>query len=179
MRIAISGTHRTGKTTLVEQLHRALPAYAAVGEPYWQMVEEGHAFGALPSLDDFELQLERAVQLLEEADDNTLFDRCPADLLAYLLTHHDADQFELEDWLPRSQAAMQRLDLLVFVPIEDPDRIPVDDTDDEDLRLRVDEELRDIVVADRWGFATETVEVLGDTSERLHQVLRCVAPTRT
>lgn len=68
---------------------------------------------------------------------------------------------------------------MVFVPIEVPDRIPFDEADDEVLRQHVDDELRDIVIADRWGIGTETVEVMGDTSERLRQVLRYVAPTRT
>ena len=34
MKIAVSGTHCTGKTTLVEELHLALPGYVTVAEPY-------------------------------------------------------------------------------------------------------------------------------------------------
>src|SRR6185369_13261844 len=60
MKIAVSGAHRTGKTTLVEELCRALPAYIAVDEPYHLLEEEGHEFAEMPSLEDFELLLERS-----------------------------------------------------------------------------------------------------------------------
>lgn len=42
MRIAISGSHRVGKSTLVEALGDALVGYATVDEPYHQLVEQGH-----------------------------------------------------------------------------------------------------------------------------------------
>ena len=61
-------------------------------------------------------------------------------------------------------------------PIEEPDRILYTDIDEENLRHRVDDELREIVIADRWGFGTETLEVTGNASERLRQVLSLVAP---
>ena len=55
MRIAVSGAHRTGKTTLIEELSRALPTYTVVDEPYHLLEEEGYEFEALPSVEDFEL----------------------------------------------------------------------------------------------------------------------------
>lgn len=45
MRIAVSGAHQTGKTTLIEELSRALPSYGVVDEPYHLLEEEGHAAG--------------------------------------------------------------------------------------------------------------------------------------
>lgn len=171
MRIAVSGAHRTGKTTLVEELARALPAYAAVEEPYHQLEEEGHEFAEMPSLEDFESQLERSIECLVDSEPNTIFDRCPADILAYLITHEDADGFDVERWLPRVGKVMRRLDLIVFVPVEYPDRIVVSDAMERRLRRAVDEELRDIVLGDRWGFGVETVEVTGPVQERVRQVL--------
>jgi predicted ATPase len=171
MRIAVSGAHRTGKTTLVEELARALPSYAAVEEPYHQLEEEGHEFAEMPSLEDFEVQLERSIECLVDGDENTIFDRCPADLLAYLLTHEDADGFDAGRWLPRVRQAMQRLDLIVFVPVEHPDRIVISDAMERRLRRSVDEELRDIVLGDRWEFGVETVEVTGPAQLRVRQVL--------
>jgi nicotinamide riboside kinase len=41
MRIAISGSHRTGKSTLVSELSALLPTYATVDEPYHLMEEDG------------------------------------------------------------------------------------------------------------------------------------------
>ena len=75
VRIAISGTHRVGKSTLVEELSAALPKYKTVDEPYHAMEEDGYEFADPPSLEDFEAQLEHAIETLNESEDNTLFDR--------------------------------------------------------------------------------------------------------
>ena len=171
MKIAVSGAHRTGKTTLIEELCHVLPAYVAVEEPYYLLEEEGHEFAEMPSLEDFELQLERSIDCILDSENDRIFDRCPADILAYLITHHDADGFDLEHWLPRVRSAMKHLDLIVFVPVEDPDRVIVSDPDEAELRQRVDEELRDIVLEDRWHFGVEAAEVTGTLRERVRQVL--------
>jgi hypothetical protein len=175
MRIAVSGAHLTGKTTLIAELSRALPAYVVVDEPYYLLGEEGYEFSEMPSLEDFELQLERSIECLLDGEADQLFDRCPADILAYLITHRDSDGFDLEIWLPRVQRAMQRLDLVVFVPVESPDRIILSEPGLGRLRRRVDEELRDIVLDDRWSFGVEAIEVTGTPRERARQVLASVA----
>jgi hypothetical protein len=171
MRIAVSGAHRTGKTTLIEELCRVLPAYVAVDEPYYLLEEEGHEFSEMPSLEDFELQLERSIDYILDSEDDRIFDRCPADILAYLITHQDSAGFDLKRWLPRVRNAMKRLDLIIFVPVEDPDRIMVSDLDEAEMRQRVDEELQEIVLEDRWRFGVEAVEVTGTLRERVRQVL--------
>ncbi len=175
MRIAFSGAHRTGKTTLVEELGRALPAYVVVEEPYHLLEEEGYELAEMPSLEDFELQLERSMECLLGGGEDQLFDRCPADLLAYLITHRDAGSFDVERWLPRVRSAMRRLDLIVFVPVEDPDRVAGIEPGEDELRWRVDEELRDIVLGDRWDFGVEAMEVTGSPRERARRVLAQVA----
>lgn len=171
MRIAIAGAHRTGKTTLIEELSRALSDYEVVDEPYHLLAEEGHEFADMPDLEDFSLQLERSIECIVDSEDDQLFDRCPADILAYLLTHRESGGFEVEPWLPRVRRAMRRLDLIVFVPIENPDRVIVSDPEESELRLRVDEELQEIVLADRWDFGVEAIEVTGSPRERARQVL--------
>jgi AAA domain len=171
MRIAVSGAHRTGKTTLLDELARVLPVYEVVDEPYHQLAEEGHDFPEMPGLEDFELQLRRAIDALGESGGDCLFDRCPADLLAYLIEHEDADAFDLEAWIPRVRRAMRRLDLIVFVPIEEPDRVAVSAADHRALRRRVDEQLCEIVLDDRWSFGVEAFEVTGRPRERARQVL--------
>lgn len=44
MRIAISGAHYTGKSTLIEELVEVLPKYLDVAEPYHLMEDEGYDF---------------------------------------------------------------------------------------------------------------------------------------
>src|SRR5262245_41566487 len=169
MRIAVSGAHCTGKTTLVAELLRNLPAYEAVDEPYRLLEEEGYAFAEMPTLEDFERQLERSIESMDADAPNRIYDRCAADLVAYLTTQDGAEAVELDDWLRRVRVAMEVLDLVVFGPIEHPGR--VGGAGHIGLRRRVDEELRDILLDDRWALGVETLEVSGTAQQRARQVL--------
>ena len=171
MRIAFSGTHRVGKSTLVEAVADALPRHTTVDEPYYLLEEEGYECSEPPSLEDFVAQLERSLAALEDGGPDALFDRCPADVLAYLLAHEDAAAFEIDDWTDRVRQAMQTLDLVVFVPIEDPDRIALPAHEDRALRLAVHDQLRDLLVEDVLGFPAEVLAVHGDVRSRVEQVL--------
>lgn len=110
MRIAISGTHRTGKSTLAEDLTALLRDHILIGEPYHDMAEDGYPFSHPPSLDDFEAQLEHSLVSVTDRAPNVLFDRCPVDFLGYLATHDDAGRFDVDAWLPRVRAAVRTLD---------------------------------------------------------------------
>jgi len=172
LRIAVSGAHRTGKSTLVEGLCRSLPGHAAVDEPYRALEEEGHLFAESPSLEEFELQLERSIRSLVEGTPDQIYDRCPADFLAYLATHPDRHAFDRERWADQVHAAMKTLDLVVLVPIEQPDRIQLSWGDRPKWRRRVADELRGLLLDDTWNLGVTCIEVRGDPGERLDQVLR-------
>jgi predicted ATPase len=171
MRIAISGTHFSGKSTLVEALSEALPQYTIVEEPYHLLQEEGYEFAELPSIEDFELQMERSIESMEESAANVIFDRCPADILGYLLSHADAEAFDLKEWLPRVQSAMRKLDLIVFLPLEEPDRIVLPLSQDAAYRLCVDEKLKEIILENLFDFDVDVLEVTGSPKMRVEQVL--------
>ena len=53
MRVGVSGTHGTGKTTLAEALCAHLPGHVVADEPYCLLEEEGYDFGFPPSLEDY------------------------------------------------------------------------------------------------------------------------------
>ena len=171
MRIAISGTHHSGKSTLVEELSAVLPGYLTVEEPYSLLVEEGHEFAEMPSVEDFELQLERSIECLGEGEPDVIFDRCPVDMLGYLVAHPDAEAFHLGKWLPRVQAAIDTLDLIVFLPVEERDRIALPPSVDAGFRLDVDQTLKEILLEDSLDLGMEVVEVTGSLRERVRQVL--------
>ncbi len=175
MRIAISGTHFSGKSSLVQALSEALPKYTTVDEPYHLLQEEGYEFAELPSIEDFELQLERAIESLDETLPDVIFDRCPADILGYLLSHTDAEAFNLKEWLPRVQTAIKKLDLIVFLPIEEPDRIVLPLSQDATYRQRVDEKLREVVLENIFDFEVDVLEVSGDPRTRVERVLAYIA----
>jgi AAA domain len=170
MRIAFSGSHRVGKTSLVGRVAERFPRYSVVEEPYVLLEEEGYDHADPPALEDFEAQLERSLDVLEERNADVLFDRCPADVLAYLLTHEDHEEFDSDEWLERVREAMQTLDLVVFVPIEERDRIAVPESEDRSLRRKVHRKLEQLLLDDSLGFEVEVLTVEGDLAVRADQV---------
>jgi hypothetical protein len=77
----------------------------------------------------------------------------------------------LDRWFERVAEAMRTLDLVIFVPIEHPERIDPSVFERPRLRRRADDALREIVVEDTWGFIPDAIEVSGTTDERVSQVL--------
>ena len=65
------------------------------------------------------------------------------------------------------QTVITEIDLIVFVPIEDPDLISCLESELPKLRSRVNEILNEWV----WDFGVETIEVKGTVSERRDQIL--------
>jgi hypothetical protein len=65
---------------------------------------------------------------------------------------------------------MAKLDLIVFVPVEEPDRVPVSRSQAR-LRADVDAVLRDIVVDDAYGLELEVITAAGTVAARLRQVV--------
>jgi hypothetical protein len=171
LRIAFSGSHRVGKTTLLDEVASALPGHETLDEPYYLLEEQGYEHADDPSLEDFQAQLECSVVALEQCEQDVLFDRCPADVLAYLFTHGGVSAFDPDEWLERTREAMQRLDLVVFVPIERPDRIPLPSHEDPQYRRRVHRKLEQLLLDDVYDFGTEVLIVSGDLQTRCAQVL--------
>lgn len=178
MRIAISGTHCVGKTTLAEALADALPGYLLVPEPYRQLEDDGYDFADPPSLDDFERQLERSIESIAESGPDTVFDRCPIDIVAYLSTHREAAAFTFDDWRSRVGEAMATLDLLVVVPADDPAG-PQPPAPARRLRRRVDEAIAELVGDDTFGLVRAALTVTGPASARVRQVLGAMRAHRT
>ena len=117
MRIGISGTHGTGKTTLAGALCARLPGHVTADEPYCLLEEEGYEFGFPPSLDDYRALLASSLRSLTWPPQPTgvVFDRTPLDYLAYLAAT-DADAPREAD-LPSVQSALESLDLIVITVI--------------------------------------------------------------
>lgn len=125
MRIAISGTHFIGKSTLIEDFIKKHPAYRCEIEPYYQLLEEEAIEPALePGLDSLLEQLDFSIlQLNEHAnDENIIFDRCPIDFIAYAMCALDQDDVDIHDSelaerFSDVKEALNHLDLIVFLPI--------------------------------------------------------------
>jgi predicted ATPase len=170
MRVAFSGSHRVGKSTLLDAVAEHLPSYATVPEPYELLVEEGHDFCDPPTADDFELQLARSLELVEDDPrKDILFDRCPIDFLAYLGATDE--HLSVAGGVDDIRAALATLDLIVFVPIEEPDRIAVPEADDRRLRRDVNELLQELLLDDPHALGVRVLEVSGSVDARVRAVL--------
>lgn len=125
MRIAISGTHFIGKTTLIEDFIKQHPEYKSEAEPYDQLLEKTVMESALePSLDGLLEELEYSIQRINESvkEKNIIFDRCPVDFIAYAMCTLDKDRVEINDsevadLFPDIKSALNTLDLIIFLPI--------------------------------------------------------------
>jgi len=175
VRIAFSGSHQVGKSTLLQHVAVVFPRYTTVDEPYYLLEEDGYECADPPSIDDFQAQLERSLAELEDSQEqgqrDVLFDRSPVDILAYLLAHEDAAGFSPDDWLVRTRHAVRTLDLVVFVPIEESDRIRLPSSQDAGYRLAVHERLHELLVDDAIGCESELLTVHGSVRERVDQVV--------
>lgn len=169
MKIAISGAHKVGKTTLAEDLFAHLPGYELYSEPYYELEESGYLFSAIPVVDDFIRQFEYSVKQIRNSGPDVLFDRCPIDILAYI---HAIDRgMNIESMFETAQTVCAEIDLLVFVSIENPDVISSEITDWPKIRYKVNDTL------DTWigEFGIHAIEVSGSLSNRREQVLNSIA----
>jgi len=165
MRVAFSGSHRTGKTTLVEAIAERLPDHEVFVEPYYMLEDDGFELSDPPSREDFERQLRLSIDLIVASPPNALFDRSPVDFVAYLGVDFDRD-----DWSDL-HGALEMLDAIVRVSIESPDRIVLPAHEDKRFRHDVDEAIT--AVFDDFGITT--IDVRGDLDARVQQVLRAIS----
>lgn len=165
MKIAIIGAHQVGKTTLAEELIEKLTDYTLETEPYLQLEESGYEFSSPPTGNDFLEQFNYSLKLVSKHQDNVIFDRCIIDTLAYL--HAVEPERNIEKLFKTVEEALIEVDLLVFVPVEEPDLIAKHQIDMPELRDTVNEILNDWIC----NFSVETIEVQGNISNRVDQVL--------
>jgi len=178
MRIAVSGTHCCGKSTLIEAFLLEHPEYVLEPEAYEVLSElHGESFSEEPSPDEFFRQLEYQVDRLRTCtrDDLVIFERSPADYVAYLQALIDLDR-EFADLqlvgrsIEMAREAFGSLDLVVFLPIRGV-QIEVPEEEDRSLRIRVDEVLEGILVHGDFGIMVEAetklVEAVGSVDQHL------------
>lgn len=172
MRIAISGTHCTGKSTLIDEFLLAHPEFAHESEPYTVLVEEfGEDFSADPCVDDFVRQLEFNVDRIQQhaREKQVIYERCPLDFLAYIAV---LDSKSVEPYLRRASAGINHLDLIVYLPLNDDIETP--ELEFPKLRQAVDRRLSAIFFDDEFGIVSSSnaaiVEATGSTAQRLRIV---------
>lgn len=182
MRVAVSGTHCCGKSTLIDHFLIAHPAFAHEPEPYTVLQEDyGEIFAAELSADDFYRQLEFNIERLRRYQSNqrVIYERCPLDFLAYLLALNDLHRDKgasllVERTLDMIQEGLDRLDLIAFLPLEGMSGNGRLDAEDQELRIAVDDRLVGILRNDDFNLFTTPrpviQEVTGSTAQRLLKI---------
>jgi hypothetical protein len=172
MRVGISGTHGTGKTTLAEALCAHLPGHVTADEPYYLLEEQGYEFGFPPSLEDYRALLARSVQsLTAPPPGGVIFDRTPLDYLAYLAAA-GADPAD-EAGAAALRPAFASLDLLVITPITPETEQVLPAAELPGLRARMNDALLELVYGDplnAWA-DVPVLELNGPLGRRMDVVL--------
>ena len=191
MRIVFAGTQSVGKTTLIEDLHAACPAYRIEEEPIRAVARmTGQPPPSIPTRAAERTLVEhgRSRLLAATPGDQVLFDRSPLDAHAHSILSMEIggeiDPPFLAELEPRVIEALGHADLLVFVPIErdignQPDGFRYLDASN---RRRVHSILEDLLLPDRGIIHAPVVRVRGDRATRVRQVRRAMAahaPTPT
>lgn len=183
MRIAVSGTHCSGKSTLVEDFLAAHPDYVHEPEPYEWL--DGEPFAAEPDAGDFYRQLELSVERLcgYAPGARVIAERSPVDFLAYLLALADLRRGGRPSALiePAAELAargMAHLDLLVVLPLHEADGIIAPESEDSELREAMNDRLVELVTTDEFELLgsgrLQVIDVYGTPTRRLSMVNRAV-----
>lgn len=125
MRIAVSGTHYMGKSTLIEDFIKTHPEYKHEVEPYDQLHEMKEMELAVePSLDSLLEELDYSMKQINQyaKEPNIVFDRCPVDFIAYAMCGFEQDAVDINDSeiaerFDDVKEALNNLDLIVFLPM--------------------------------------------------------------
>ncbi|GAB3595521.1 DEAD/DEAH box helicase family protein [Microbacterium tumbae] len=168
MRIAISGTHGTGKSTLIAAFAARHPGFEVLGDPHELA---GGDSGVDSFLEQFRISARRLQRLPSGRD--AVLERCPLDFLAYLeaweaLGRPGGAADALPDLVEEASAAMESVDLLVLLPLTAADGIHLPAEEDLDLREEMDAAL--LALCDDPDLVPDTVrtvEISGSPARRL------------
>jgi len=194
MRIAVSGSHSLGKSTLVWDWVKRHPEYQREEEPFRALDAEMYDIRFRQECNRLHNGIQMyynasRVNLYASLDQCVIFDRAPVDYIAYSQYTADKGTTDIDDtfveaMVPRVRETLQRLDLLVFVPMTD--LWPVDMEDDGirpvDLpyRAEVDAIFKQIYRGKRYDVipkhdAPKLIELWGSREERLERLDQAIA----
>lgn len=171
MRIVVSGTHASGKSTLVSDFALRHPEFAVLPDPF-DLVDESWDS---PSVALFAAQLRISAARLDpgEAADNLIAERGPIDFLAYLLALDDATGISNSEELLERAFEMTReglafIDVLIVLPLNTWDEMAPGADEHVALRDATNDILLDLIDdSDLVGERAKVLEITGDRSRRL------------
>ncbi len=183
MRIAISGTHYMGKSTMISDFLKSHPEYPYEIEASFRLQEEeGSEFPAAPILECLLMELDYTIERLNQCAGitNIIFDRCPVDYIAYAMYISQQDQLDINDneiaeRFPLIKMALQNLDLIVFLPITKEHLIHHIEDEDIIFRKAVDSCFKKLYRDEIYDIFTgyqqpKVIELWGNRQERIKKL---------
>lgn len=170
MRIVVSGTHASGKSTLISDFALQHREYTVWADPF-EFVDEDEVLGTTL----FASQLHIAADRLTEESHLThvIAERGPLDFLAYLIALADLNGTPLDaDFLAQATArtthALGTVDLLVVLPLTTSETIHVGSDEHLELRAAMNDILLDLSDdPDLVGEHARVADISGDPATRL------------
>lgn len=184
MKIAVSGSHSTGKSTLVAAFAAQRPHFVCEPEAYEILADEITLMPSEgPDVESLAALIEYTASMIADhrADSSVIFERSPVDYLAYAAASRSITASEREDLfsaqIPAIRDAVRELDLVVLLPVSSQGPIASRPGDDEAFRERVDDELRRALLDDDYDLfgdpdAPLVVELSPDPDRQLAELLR-------
>ena len=173
MQIVISGTHASGKSTLISDFTLRHPAFETLPDPYELLDEIWDRPG--PAMFLAQLRI-AAARLMPDASrspaGSRIAERGPLDFLAYLEALSSTGRAPVDDELldlarDVTAAAMQHVDLLVVLPLTAGDPLAPPPEEDRVLRAAMNDALLDLIDdAEYLSARTAVVEIVGDPDQR-------------
>ena len=191
MRVAVSGSHGTGKSTLIAAFVDLRPDYRYEAEAYETLADdiplaasEGPSPEGLQSLLDYTI----AAVSGHGPEASVVFERSPVDYLAYAAACRDAwsapviHEF-LAAAVPAVRSSLRHLDLIVLLPVSDVGAIRARPEEDERFRKRVDDRLRRALIDDDFDLFDDrdlprVVELSPLPARQIAELMRLTEPER-
>lgn len=173
MLVVISGTHASGKSTLISDFAERHPDFEVLPDPF-ELLDDGDVE---PGTDSFSAQLQLAAARLTDPERGVarIAERGPLDFLAYLdalisLRRPGGSPTLFRNGLAATATAMAHVDLLVLLPLADADRIEVPADEDLELRAAMNDSLLELAEDPDLAGNASIVEITGSPTRRLRQL---------
>ena len=158
MRVAVSGSHSTGKSMLIAAFLERRPEYVYEPEAYEALADDiALTSSEGPTPEGLELLLQYTVSAVASHAAGTcvVFERSPVDYLAYAAASRRTWSSRsvagfLNRYVPVVREAVRSLDLIALLPVSSVGPIASRADEDERFRKRVDERLRRALIDDDY-----------------------------
>lgn len=180
MRIVVSGTHASGKSTLVSDFALRHPEFVVLPDPF-ELVDEARD---RPNAALFATQLRLSAARLhpDQVPGHLIAERGPIDFLAYLLALDELNRATssrelIEHSIEITRDAMRHVDLLIVLPLDAGAAIFAPTDEDLPLREVMNDVLLDLVADEEIvGADSNVVEIAGGRNQRLAALEALMTP---